>query len=266
MIRTLIFTFVGFSALVATAQIKPAAPVRDSSRPHAAGVRDSAAPAVAIQPDSIVMAPGGIRLGIDISRFALLFFQPYRTDVVIVGDARLNKSLYAAIETGFSRTSHSDTNYTYKGNGVFATIGIDYNFLKQADPKERHMVYGGIRYGFAQLGYEAPSYTIHSPYWGGNLKGSFPKTNMTAHWAELVLGIRTEVLKNLFLGWSLRERILISSNDNAFQPIVIPGYGSGSKRSQFDMQYSITYCLPLWQVKVRIPRPKAPPKNNNAKK
>lgn len=206
-------------------------------------------------PDSVYTVPGGLRIGLDISRFALHFFQPYRTDVAVQADVRLNKKLYGAFEVGYNRTSHSDTSYTYKGNGVYATVGVDYDFLKKKDPSDKNMVYGGIHYGFARNTYEVPAYNIHNEYWESETPGSFPKTNMTAHWIELTLGMRVEALPNFFLGWALREKIMVSNNAvEGFDPIIIPGFGSGSKSSQFDMTYTVSYYIPLYKIKVRESR------------
>ncbi|SDF05654.1 DUF6048 family protein [Chitinophaga filiformis] len=226
----------------------------DTSGPRTAQ-RPTAAPVPAKKPDSIYYVPGGLRLGIDISRFALHFFQPYRTDVAVQADVRLNKKLYGAFEVGYNRTSHSDSSYTYKGSGAYATVGIDYDFLKKKDPSDKNMVYGGIHYGFARNTYEVPAYNIHNKYWDSETPGSFPKTNMTAHWIELTFGMRVEALPNFFLGWAVREKIMVSNNAvEGFDPIIIPGFGSGSKSSQFDMTYTVSYYLPLYKLKIRESR------------
>jgi hypothetical protein len=246
----------GFSILftVVKAQVtptKPAAPKTDSA------VKKPAEKAPApVLPDSIYYEPNGLRLGIDLSRILIKAFQPYRTDITFYGDYRLNKKLYAAAEVGWQTVSHSDSNYTYKGNGAFMTVGVDYNFQKkQPDLKERFMFYGGLRYGFAHLSYEAPSYTIYDSYWGDRIPGSFPKVSASAHWVELLIGIKAEVLKNFFLGWNIREKIMVSGpKSDVFPPIVIPGYGNGVKGSQFDWQYTVSYMIPLGDIKLREPR------------
>jgi hypothetical protein len=252
MIRTFLFSLSFLISLLTQAQVKDTlAPKRDTthklvSKPLPVKVKDS-----------IYTVPGGLRIGLDISRFASLFFQPYKTEITVQADVQLNKKLYAALETGFNRTSHSDTNYTYKGNGEFVTIGVDYDFLKKKEKGEKNMVYGGIRYGFAHNSYEVPSYIIRSDYWGTNIPGAYPKTSMTAHWVELVLGLRVEVLKNFFLGWGVREKIMISNSaSKEFPPIVIPGFGSGTKNSQFDMTYTVSYFFPLYKVKIHVPQDK----------
>ncbi|PSL22827.1 DUF6048 family protein [Chitinophaga ginsengisoli] len=241
----------------ATAAPLKAAPLKKAvdTSGHKTAQRPPATPVPAKKPDSIYYVPGGLRLGIDISRFALHFFQPYRTDVAVQADARINKKLYGAFELGYNRTSHSDTSYTYKGSGAYATVGVDYDFLKKKDPSEKNMVYGGIHYGFARNTYEVPAFNIHNKYWQSVTPGSFPKTNMTAHWIELTFGMRVEALPNFFLGWAVREKIMLSNNAaEGFDPIVIPGFGSGSKSSQFDLTYTVSYYLPLYKLKIRESR------------
>ncbi|RPD39093.1 hypothetical protein EG028_20970 [Chitinophaga barathri] len=197
--------------------------------------------------------PAGLRVGVDLTRFAIPFFQPYRRDATVVLDARYNDRIYFAADISYNRTSHSDSNYTYKGSGVGISIGANYNLLKKQIPKENFMLYGGFKYGFSLFSYEIPSYTIHSTYWG-NYQGSMPSVTKTGHWVELSLGIKVEVLKNLYLGWSLHERILLNSAvaKSDFPPLIIPGYGKGYKGSAFDMQYTISYLFPMWKVKQQM--------------
>ncbi len=197
--------------------------------------------------------PAGLRVGLDLSRFVVHAFQPYRTDVTVNLDARFRDRLYFASDLSYNRTSHKDTNYTYRSSGLSATLGVNYNFLKKQVPKENFMIYGGARYGLAFYNYEVPEYHVYSSYWG-KYTGSVPKTSQLAHWFELTVGIRVEVLKNFYLGWSLHERILLSRNVSKqdFPPLVIPGYGKGNKNSSFDMQYSVAYLIPLYKVKQAV--------------
>jgi len=247
------------AAKVPTTTFKPTA-VKDTTGPKAKSAKDSAAlkakPVIAKIPDSTYLSTGGIRIGLDISRFALLYFQPYRTDVTVQADVRLGQKIYGAIETGWNRTSHTtDSTYSYKGSGIYSTIGIDYDFMKKKETTEQNMLYGGIRYGIARNSYEIPHYLMTNDYWDATIEGSYPKTTITAHWIELVFGLRVEAAKNLFLGWGVREKIMIHNNaPDSHPPIVIPGYGSGTKRSQFDMTYTVSYLLPLYKVKVHVPR------------
>ncbi|WP_440134734.1 DUF6048 family protein [Chitinophaga sancti] len=275
--RTLLYTlFISLFAVSAQAQVKkdtiPAAVKRpsttsfkspsakDTTSPKAKSAKDSAAlkagPLANKIEDSIYLSNGGIRLGLDISRFTLLYFQPYRKDVTVQADVRLGQKIYGAIETGWNSTSHStDTTYSYKGSGIYSTIGIDYDFMKKKETTEQNMLYAGIRYGFARNTYEVSHFIMTNDYWHTTIEGNYPKTTITAHWIELVFGLRVEAAKNLFLGWGIREKIMLhSSAEDSHPPIVIPGFGSGTKRSQFDMTYTVSYMIPLYKVKVHVPR------------
>jgi len=204
-------------------------------------------------PTVTIPVPAGIRVGVDISRFALKYFQPYRTDVTVNLDARYNDRLYIASDLSFNSVYHLDQNYKYVSNGMSGTIGINYNLLKKSVPKENFMIYGGARYGLAVMTYQIPEYRIYNLYWG-NIRGSVPETTKMAHWIELTVGMKVEVLKNLYLGWSLHERILVNGAlaKQDFPPLVIPGFGKGYKKSAFDFQYSIAYLFPLWKVKQAV--------------
>jgi len=246
--------------MAAHAQVKPPA-AKPLATDTSARKADTIKPKVQapVLPDSVYSVPGGLRIGLDLSRIIVKAFQPYRTDITAVGDYRIKKDLYLAAEAGYQKTSHSDSNYTYKASGIYVTAGVDYNLLKNLAPKERYMLFAGARYGFAQMSYEVPGYVISNSYWGDKLPGSVPKINANAHWIELIMGIKAEVLKNLFLGWNVREKIMIKGPSNKeFPPIVIPGFGDGSRKSQFDWQYTISYCIPLNDVKVHIPRTSLP--------
>jgi len=267
MIRTFLYSLSISLPILLTqatqAQVKPARPAGDTSIRRTATDTTARRPVRRVEPgatttqplkpshDSIYVSGGGLRLGVDISRFAIHFFQPYRTDIAIQADARISKKFYAGGEIGYNRTSHTDTSYSYKGSGQYITLGVDYDFLNKKDPNEKNMVYGGIHYGFARNSYEAPFYNIRNEYWDADQPGSFAKTNMTAHWLELTFGMRIEVLNNFFLGWAVREKIMLSQNaPDAFHPIVIPGFGSGGKNSQFDLTYTVSYYFPLYKIRV----------------
>ena len=260
----MIRTFLYFLSISLLAAITTQAQVKDSIRKTATADTTHklvAKPLPAKVHDSIYTTPGGLRIGLDISRFVVMAFQPYRTDITVQADFQLNKQLYGAIEIGYNRTAHSDTLYNYKGSGQYVTLGVDYDFLKKKEPGEKTMVFGGLRYGFARNTYEVPYYIMRNTYWNSKIEASYPKTSITAHWVELVLGIRVEVLKNFFMGWGVREKIMISNNaSKEFPPIIIPGFGSGTKNSQFDVTYSLSYFIPLYKVKIHEPKVTVPKK------
>lgn len=223
-------------SVASTAQNKPAAAKADTLHKVAKAdtsrkpLTDTAK--IALLKDSSWYIPGFVRIGVDLSRIPSAMYYPYRKEVTVVADARINSNLYVAFEGGYANTPYSDTNYTYKGNGMFVTLGVDYNFLKRQYVTEKNIFYAGFRYGFSHFNYSVPTYSIKNTYWGDNLKGSIPQTAVNAHWVELLVGLKVEVLKNLFMGWNIRERILVNNvKTDEMTPLIIPGFGSGSKLS-----------------------------------
>ncbi len=201
----------------------------------------------------VVEVPAGLRIGTDLTRIAMHFFQPYRTDATITLDARYKDRIFFASDISWNRTSHSDTSYTYKGNGLAISLGVNYNLLKRQVPKENFMLFGGMKYGFALFNYELPAYQVPGSYWG-DYHGSVPSSNKTAHWIELSVGVKVEVLKHFYLGWSLHDRMLLTRklSKGDYPPMVIPGYGKGNKGNVFDMQYTVSYLIPMYKVKQKM--------------
>lgn len=203
----------------------------------------------------------GLRLGADLSRIAVHYLNPYRTDITIHADARIDTNWYAAVEAGWNKT-HLDNKpiFNYKSEGYFLKVGADYNLLNQSFPFESNMVYLGFRYGIARMTREVPGYQIDYPYWG-DVHGSFPSKTLFPQWAEAIVGLKVEVLNNLFLDWGLHLRLLITRNvDKAVRPYLIPGFGKATSNAVFDANYTISYRIPLWK-----PRPKIVEKQKKGK-
>lgn len=197
----------------------------------------------------------GLRLGIDLSRIPVHYFNPYRTDFEIQGDARVDTDLYVAAEAGWNKTRlDNQPVFEYHSQGYYLKAGVDYNLIKLEFPQEANMVYAGFRYGVARMTRTIPQYQVNDPYWG-NVNGSFSTKTLVPQWGELILGMKAEVLNNLFLGWALHLRILTTQNiDKQVRPYIIPGFGVATKNSVFDVSYTLSYRIPLWKPRQRVKR------------
>jgi hypothetical protein len=192
----------------------------------------------------------GLRLGFDLSRIPMHYLNPYRTDMEAGADLRVDSNLYLAAEAGWNKTAlDNKPAFAYNSDGYYLKAGVDYNLIKRKYLQEANMVYVGIRYGIARMRRDIPGYEVSDPYWG-NRTGSFSAKTLVPQWGELLLGMKVEVLNNLFLGWSLHLRILITQNiDKQVRPYLIPGFGKATKNSGFDMNYSVSYRIPLFKPK-----------------
>lgn len=176
------------------------------------------------------------------------YLNPYRTDLEVQADMRVDSELYIAAEAGWNKTNlENKPVFEYNATGYYLKAGVDYNLIKRKYLQEASMVYVGVRYGIARTRRDIPGYEISDPYWG-NHTGSFSAKTLLPQWGELLLGMKVEVLNNLFLGWSLHLKILTTQNiDKQVRPYLIPGFGKAAKNTNFDFNYTISYRIPLFK-------------------
>jgi len=194
----------------------------------------------------------GLRLGVDLYRLSRPIYDDNFSGIEIVGDYRYNKKFYIAAEAGFINdytVTDEQVNFTTKGG--YLKIGFDYNAYENWLEME-NMIYAGIRYGVSTFSQNLNSYTIYdsSDYFEDvTLYPNHEYSGLTAHWAEVVGGIKVEMLDNLYLGFSVRLNILLSEKqpDN-FANLYIPGFNrtyEGSFGAGFN--YTLSYFIPLYK-------------------
>jgi hypothetical protein len=81
---------------------------------------------------------------------------------------------------------------------------------------------------------------------------------LNASWLEFVVGIKAEMVKNLYFGGSVRLGFLVSNKEPInFQNQFIPGFNKVTEGSKFGVgyNYSITYLIPFYK-KANTPKEK----------
>ena len=191
----------------------------------------------------------GLRVGIDISKPILGLIDSKNSGFEIVGDYRFSKNLYIATELGYkNKTSIEDyTNSTAKGS--YLKLGVNYNTYKNWLDMNNE-VYLGFRYGFSIFDQTLNSYTSNtgSTYFPGELNtNSSTTTGLNAHWTEFVLGLKVETFKNLFLGFSVSYKIMMSlQNPENFKTLYVPGFNRVfESETGFGFNYTISYTIPF---------------------
>ena len=204
--------------------------------------------------DSImVQEKYGLRLGVDLSKVTRSFLETDYMGFEINGDYRLLKRLYVAGEIG-SEKKTSNTNYlSSTAKGTYLKAGVDYNMYENWAGME-NLIYSGLRFGFSNFTQTLNSYTIYdtnSLTWGQNeVVDTDSFSGLTSGWIEILLGIKTEVLNNLFIVFNLqiKARLFESEPDN-FENIYIPGFGRTYESGKFGIGfgYNISYLIPLYK-------------------
>ena len=194
----------------------------------------------------------GLRLGADINKLVRSFVDDDYKGFEINGDYRLTKNLYVAGELG-TEEKITETDYLKTiTSGSYFKAGVDYNVYENWFGME-NMIFGGLRVGLATFKQERNSYTIYNTdqYWEP-FTTSEPKefSGLSALWAELVVGIKTELFNNLYIGINARVKSLISDDqpDN-YENIYIPGFNKTYDSSSIVVcfGYNISYLIPLYK-------------------
>lgn len=193
----------------------------------------------------------GIRIGADLYRPIRSLYEDGFNGFEIVADYRLTKKIYLAGELGNVDYTLDDdqVNFTTKGN--YFKVGFDYNAYENWLDME-NMIYVGIRYGFSTFSQNLNSYTIYDTNDYFEDVTVYPNreySGLSAHWAEVIGGIKAEVFDNLFIGFSVRLNILLSETEpDNFANLYIPGFNrTYDGNFGAGINYTVSYFIPFYK-------------------
>lgn len=186
-----------------------------------------------------------IRPGIDLSRMALPFIKDYPLYGFEASiDAEYKFKYFPIAEFGWNKASDDRPDYQYQSEGYYARIGMNYNMLNYKHRLDRNLFFVGGRFAYSWYHHQFDNVIIENEW--GTLNTSLPNTELKAFWIEAVLGLKGEIAKNLFLGYTIRVKVMASRNEfSNFTPYIIPGFGEGDKTTTMGMSITMSYALPL---------------------
>lgn len=140
--------------------------------------------------------------------------------------------------------------YQYDTEGNYFKIGVDINFLKDMEANTRFakddVVFWGLRFAHSTFSANA-TFDIADPIWGDfDVVENNDKLN--AWWIEMVAGIKVEIFKNVFLGYTMQYRVLKTisqKNGETLTPYDVPGFGSTNSKNNFGFDYYLFYRIPF---------------------
>ena len=195
----------------------------------------------------------GLRLGVDLAKPLRTLLDDTYSGFEISGDFRFADRFYAAVELGTEKKDRFEANLNSKTSGSYFKAGADFNAYNNWVGL-RNLIYVGLRYGFSSFNQELLSYGIYTTdqsYSEFELREVNQKFDgLTASWAELIVGVKTELLPNLYLGLQLQLKNKISETkpDN-FDNLFIPGFNRTYDDSDFGVGYgySLSYLIPIFK-------------------
>jgi len=201
--------------------------------------------------DSILFKDSyGLRVGIDLYNPISSFIDDSRKGLELVGDYRISKKFYVATELGYNeKTTDLDLlNFTTKGQ--YIKVGLDYNTYENWLNME-NIIYLGFRYGFSTFDHTLNSGIINNDPFLPEQEIIVPRefNGLNAHWAELILGIKAEILHNVYLGFSFSgKKIITTKEPDGFKNLFVPGFNRVFLNdSGFGFNYTISYLIPIYK-------------------
>lgn len=187
----------------------------------------------------------GLTVQVDIASLAYDFIssgETYSSEASVQAD--LKHKYFPIVEVGFGGADKvTADNIGFKTNGLFGRVGVDLNLLKQKEGAKptNNLFLAGVRLGFTSFLYDISNVTISDNYWGTTEVLNYEKQSATKIWYEIVAGVKVEVIKNIYMGWTVRTKNLLNKNaEGEVSPWYVPGFGVNTS-STWGFSYSIGY-------------------------
>lgn len=209
----------------------------------------------------------GLRVGVDLSRPLISVFKDGYQGLEIVGDYRLSERWFLAAELGNESNTVEElldnadginriAIYEMNPSGSYLKLGADFNTYQNWFGMNNSIIVGA-RYAFSTFSTSLNRYSLYDSnrYWnpdtfqpGSELLGEY--SGLNASWLELLIGVKTELFANIYLGASVRLGILVTDTDaGEFSNIWIPGFNRKTDNSRFGVgfNYTISYLIPIYR-------------------
>lgn len=196
----------------------------------------------------------GLRAGLDLFKLTKSLTDANYQGLELVGDYRITKKVYFAAELGNENKTTDEPQLNFTTKGTYLKVGVDFNAYENWLNME-NQIYIGFRYGTSLFTQNLNHYSVYNDTGGFLGEHTLVQANkeysgLSAHWAELVGGVKAEVFKNLFVGFSFRVNYLVAQKKpDGFDNLYIPGFHrtyDGNWGVGFN--YTISYFIPLYKI------------------
>ena len=185
--------------------------------------------------------PKAIRLGTDLTNIGYTIFAKNWIQYEFHADLEI-ESFFLVFDYGTMDRTWERTNYVYNTNGNYYRLGIDHNFLNK---KEGHdVIFIGFRYSRSNYADEM-TWTINEGVFGEATQTD-RNPDLSASWIEMVMGLKVQIWKGLFLGMTGRLKLAPSvKGEEQLISFEIPGYGRAASPSYWGFNYHIFWRIPF---------------------
>lgn len=196
-----------------------------------------------------------LRLGIDMSKPIRMMIEENYKGLEFTADYRLTYNLYLASEMGMEEKHVISEVLDFQTSGRYAKIGVDINVFKNWQGMENQLL-TGFRLATSNHKQQLNSYSIRQleHYWQEELNKTPTEAivydDLNAMWLEFLVGVKAELLKNMYVGLSVRMHYLLNEKEiDHFDNLYVPGFHKVSGVSPWGagLNYSLMYQFPIFK-------------------
>ncbi len=191
-----------------------------------------------------------VRFGTDLSRFIPPFINDYGPKGMGFSvDGEVKYRFFPTLEAGFSSISDAKEYFNYEMNGNYFRLGLNYNLTNYKQRLDRDIFFIGARIANSSFSHQVNNINITNA-WGG-YDTNIPAAKIKAQWVEGLIGLRAEIVRNFYMGFSIRVKSMISHTDyKNLTPYWIPGFGKSGNLLSTGVSYSVFYAIPIKNPKL----------------
>lgn len=195
--------------------------------------------------------PTAVRVGTDVLGLGQTFFGDGRERIEVNGDLAIDK-YFLALDIGIDNLNLEKETFSYASEGYYFRTGIDVNFMPEDE--DHNALFFGVRYARSYF-QDNLQWLAENPYYPINAIESSNET-LRGSWAELVGGMKVNVWKDLFVGYTVRFKFLRTvKNDGILIPYEMPGYGPFESKNRIGFNYQIHWRIPLRDKMANVSQP-----------
>ena len=148
-----------------------------------------------------------LRFGLDLYRISLTQFSNDYSGLELVGDFKISKEFYLAVEIGREETTKQSEQVNFTTDGSYYKLGFDYNMYENLAGLN-NQVHLGLRFATSNYLHVLNKYTLldRTPFWPNSANevtngfATGKRDDLNAQWLEFVAGFKVQLLKNIYLG------------------------------------------------------------------
>ena len=196
-----------------------------------------------------------LRFGIDISKPIRSVVEDRYKGLELTADYRLTQKLYLAGEAGMEDKRVVSESLDFQTSGEYLKLGLDINLFRNWQGMENQLL-TGFRLGTSTYKHRLHGYAVRqlNHFWQEELYKTLDTpidyNNLSAFWFELLIGVKAELITNLYMGISVRMNYLISDKEvDNFDNLYVPGFHRVSDVSPWGagLNYTVMYQFPLYR-------------------